>query len=350
MTWLTIGTQGHLGALGEEEAVSALQERHVFHARLRSVHAMAFSADGKKLALGGSSIDSEGVQERLNLWDLRGPKPMKTAVLRGSATPDGLRFSPDGKWLGFLSIDEPTVGLWNLSMNEPKEVKVPVRLPRRRLMDLIEFSPDGKTFVTSGGSDLTVRVWDLATDRVKAKAVLRGHKDYINYAAFSPDGKMIVSCSGGQAGIILWEEEQGRFRTRAILPEITKSYPRSLAFTSDGKNLVEGDITRAPGEEGPSSAFEVVVRNWSSGNTVSRTLLKGNGDKVQVHAITPDSKLALIGHLSGRLVLWDIATSRRIAVKDLAAIPSTAVFSADGRTLAVGTEKGMVHLFKVGAP
>jgi WD40 repeat protein len=56
----------------------------------------------------------------------------------------------------------------------------------------LAFSPDGKRLV-SGSEDWTIKLWELEVGR--ATLTLTGHKGRIRDLAFSPDGKQLASAS-----------------------------------------------------------------------------------------------------------------------------------------------------------
>jgi WD40 repeat protein len=54
------------------------------------------------------------------------------------------------------------------------------------------FSPDGKRILT-GSADNTARVWDTETGQ--AKAVLKGHTNWVRSVCWSPDGTRVLTGS-----------------------------------------------------------------------------------------------------------------------------------------------------------
>ncbi|MBV1855825.1 DUF4232 domain-containing protein [Catellatospora tritici] len=113
------------------------------------ITALAFTADGRRLAVSGSD---------LQIRDLQGG----TVTLTGGGAADTLAFTLDGTGLA-AGIGGLTVSLWNVDIPAPlatlpeaPQVNGPPKAP-------IAFSPDGRT-LAAGATDGMVRLWDV-TDR-----------------------------------------------------------------------------------------------------------------------------------------------------------------------------------------
>lgn len=101
----------------------------------------------------------------------------------------------------------------------------------RNSINSLAFSPDGKILV-SGGDDFSIKLWDV----YRAEELNLGrHSAIVRTVAFSPDGKLIAS--GDDSGIIkIWDVET---MENVILPRHDKAVT-SLAFSPDGKTLASG--------------------------------------------------------------------------------------------------------------
>jgi RNA polymerase sigma factor (sigma-70 family) len=207
--------------------------------------AVAFSPDGKRLALGGSQA-SYCVQ----LWDVQSRKLLGGTKLRKEArtvadlsqalnAPDMgtavtcLAFSPDGKLLVAGDVKNK-VRFFDGLTGEPRGVLD----DHHGRVTGVAFAPDGKTLV-SGSDDKTVKVWDVPARKVLR--TLQGNKGPIWTVALSPDGTSVAT--GGnergnsQAEVFLWDARTGeRKRPLADL----NVWVRAVAFSPDGRTLAVG--------------------------------------------------------------------------------------------------------------
>jgi len=131
--------------------------------------AVAFAPDGKTLAVGsGRSLDQVWAAMtvvppptggtrlgRVTLWGVDSGQEL-AALPAGVSGVYSLAFSPDGKLLA-MGSSEAFVKLWRLdSPTEPRTLRGHTALIRS-----LVFSPDGKT-LASASHDLTVRLWDVS--------------------------------------------------------------------------------------------------------------------------------------------------------------------------------------------
>src|SRR5262249_13071828 len=152
---------------------------------------VAFSPAGRLLASGSED-------RTVRLWDVAARREEK--VLPEHATGVScLAFSPDGRTLavGTLHVKKVVtweggeVALWDLAAGQP------ARRLRGHDDDVrtLTFSPDGRRLV-SGGFDRRIKLWEPTSG--EEILTLMGQNDCINGVAFSPDGLRLasVSCDG----------------------------------------------------------------------------------------------------------------------------------------------------------
>jgi WD40 repeat protein len=157
--------------------------------------AVAFSPDGKLIAVGAQKHDGSKFVDNVIIWNLAREQELATLKVH-QAFSSGLRFSADG-----------TVEVMALA-----------------------FSPDGKLLATSGREGIG-RLWDVATWQERAS--LKGHEGEILAVAFAPDGKTLATGSSDKT-VKLWSTATGRLlltllgHTDAV---------KSVAFTPDGRTL-----------------------------------------------------------------------------------------------------------------
>jgi WD40 repeat protein len=121
---------------------------------------------------------------------------------------NAIAFSPDGKMLA-VGSGEPSRGgditFWDVASGKL------VRTLRDRHSDVVmslDFSPDGK-LIASGGADKQVRVSDVATGR-QLKA-FEGHTHHVMGVSWRADGRVLVS-SGADNAAKVWDWIKGERR------------------------------------------------------------------------------------------------------------------------------------------
>jgi hypothetical protein len=139
-----------------------------------SVHALAYSPDGK-------SIVTAGVGRALVLWDVATGKELRVFSSRGQ--PSGLALSPDGKR---IATTQWPGQVWDVATGKMLcEFK---KLQRWKSVSAVAFAPDRRIVATA--NDDGVHLWDAADgDEIHRIACGQGRLRAIAYA---PDGKLLV--------------------------------------------------------------------------------------------------------------------------------------------------------------
>ncbi len=152
------------------------------------IHAVAFTKDGKTLAVAGDGCS-------VGLFDCSGREPVERGVL-----PDlneevrSLAFSPDGKVLALAGLQDGSFRLWDMTGSAPQaRVKVTpadAALPQSNGFISVAFSPDGKTVATLA-QDGVVRLCDLSKKEYTNwhRLVVRAHE--ANGAIIGPGGRTL---------------------------------------------------------------------------------------------------------------------------------------------------------------
>jgi RNA polymerase sigma factor (sigma-70 family) len=186
---------------------------------------LALSPDGKWVVAGNPS------KKTIELWDARTGKLERT-LETGESQPWSLAFSPDGKLLavgGQKDDHSGEVQLWDAQTWKLKHA-----LKQDKYVNKVAFSANGKV-IASGSGDEFIRLWDA--HKGKQIRSLRGIRPGTRCVAFSPDGRTIAA--GWQDGKVrLWDVQSGELKeTLEGHAALFSAEIYSLAFSPDGKTL-----------------------------------------------------------------------------------------------------------------
>jgi serine/threonine protein kinase/WD40 repeat protein len=267
--------------------------------------ALAFSPDGKTLAIGGSEGD-------LRLWNVPGKRLI--AHLKGhSYQIFATAFSPDGSTLASAGYDGRIL-FWRMRDHR----RIGETATGANTTTSLSFSPNGKLLASS--SDDSVQVWNTTThDRVRTVPV---GADRLNKVAFTPSGSLAI---GGTSTIRLMDKDLTAGKTLA------GSYAAisSMAVSPNGQVLACADAGGA-------------VRLWTIG-TPARALprLTGRGGTVNAVAFSPDGT-ELAATDGDALNLWNVSTGRLVGriTPDIGQLFAVR-FDPTSKMLAVGSDSGV---------
>ena len=301
------------------------------HLQPTKSHCVAFSSRGDLLATEGAT---NGVRQirlwRTDTWD---------RIDRGQLTLDdnnasfkALQFSPDGTRLASL-IDTPSthrkdrVTVWDIDqltvVHENFDVELEV------VFGDLSFSPDGKALAV-GDQRGRLQVIDLAR-RKTIHDPWEAHPEGIVSVAWSPKGSVIASGSGWVGGPIrLWDPVSGK--SLGDLKGHT-SWITDLVFSKDGRWLY-------------SSSGDQTIRVWDVEQRQCLTTVRGCNHEVLGLALSPDGSTLASACKDGVVALWNAIPEqkeempRRIPLDEFAYF----AFSPDSRELAV-PQAGTVSLY-----
>jgi WD40 repeat protein/serine/threonine protein kinase len=249
------------------------------------VSAIAFSADGKWIAVG----DRDGLIRLWNTdtWQMEG----RTLSGHRGAVLD-LAFSPDGSKLASVGADDHLLQ-WKINA----QTALPPAPLKIQGVSSVTYSPDGSRIVT-GDNLFKVNVWDAAAYTLVRSITLSSK--VADVAAI--EGTSLVAAAGSDRRIVLADiEGESGVQTIGVL-----QYPLAgFAVSPDGTLFAGADVTGG-----------IVVWNreggqlWKkTGNPAASTAAPGNGHRL---SFSPDGKTLYFGLFSGALQSFDAASGKEI--------------------------------------
>lgn len=334
-----------------------------------SLTTLAFSPDGKTLAC--------GAYDQIVLWDLETGDQFY-AVNAFSDYVTDLAFSPDGETLASSSkSNQSPVILFDTATGQTKTSLS----GHKSWIAHLDFSPKGNTVIGASHNG-SVTAWDTNTgivlqripgtfafarrtslsffhrvsstyshpDSIEGHFLTRWNWD-IRSANSGNTQKSLNSVLNSQAF-----ENDGLIAMTPgprLLPIYlsSHSYPiQALVFSEDGKTLASSSRS----DYQPFDITTGKIHLWDVKTGMPMVTLRTPGRKVDTIAFSPDGKyLACDGSKrwlgSRKILVWDLTNYELITMidTDSSGEITALVFSADNKTLASGSEGGIIHLWDI---
>lgn len=337
----------------------------------REAHTVQWHPDGRQLL-------SAAYDNTVRIWQVQPELPVnsyhESRVLPGHMDRvNAIAWSPDGSQLATGSEDG-SIRVWDMESGEMIETDYQSDL---WYVQALDYSPDGRYLAAGGGENL-VRIWSL-TEAVNFRYTYYehgrtvfpgvGNRMGISVVAWSPDSNTLAS-GGYDAMVRLWQPET---MGEARIIRQGGWYPLSLQWFADGEQLLIGtrepeiwDISSDEALRLPCNGVSIFALHLSpneqyllaseeeaayylcdifTGERLPRFSMENILNWNPIHSIA----VAVPGDRQ-RVILfdpmtYDMATRETIAEFTVDARVQTAVWSPDGRYLAIGLEDGTVQLW-----
>ncbi len=257
------------------------------------VTTLAFSRDGRRLAVGSGAVATRGEVALYSLSETGVPQSHPERVL--PAHQDllyDLAFRPDSQMLATCGYDR-LIKLWDVASG--KELRV--LKDHSDAVYGLAFSPDGR-LLASAAADRAVKVWDVATG--KRLYTLGDSTDWLYAVAWSPDGRH-VAAAGVDKSLRVWEVSatEGKLVRSVFAHEgpVTR-----LVYAADGKTLY-------------SLSEDRTVKAWDTTGWVERKVYPKQPEAVLSLAVPAAASTGkplplAVGRYDGAAVLFDIDTAQ----------------------------------------
>lgn len=205
---------------------------------LRSWQAHNHIVTGIAWSPDGSMFATCSWEDRVRLWDGRTGEHLRDLAPNNRGGVRDVAFSPDGKLLA-LAGNNPNGDLIVWDVTTWRERWRQSAHPAEYGIEALAISPDSHLIATSArGESNPVKLW--SADDGKLLTTLVGHKGPPVGLAFSPDGKTLASADGiwvKNGSIILWDLKLPAITQRQ---EVKETGAEGLVFSEDGQTLFAG--------------------------------------------------------------------------------------------------------------
>ncbi len=286
-----------------------------------AVTSMCWGADGQTLA----SASQDGT---IRLWDVETGLPRHTFTGQTSRA-SNMDWSSDKQTLVYSNHANGKVWLWDVETGIPRPT-FPFRIDEEGRS--LSLSADGQMLAIAS-DDTTIRLWDVATDTLRY--TLPGHTRDVSSLCFSTDGQMLAS---GSWDIRLWDIATGAPLRTFGRPTGYIGLVRSMAFSPDRQTLASGHRL---------DSKDYVIGLWDVNTGTLRHTLTGHTGEISSLCFSPDGQTLASGNglswwtelgiTEHTIQLWDIATGehQKTFTGHVGSVESLC-WSPDGHTLASG--------------
>ena len=250
------------------------------------VRALAFSADGAKLAAAGGASGRVG---EVRIWDVQRTPAKPIATIQGHKDAIlSVAFSPDGSTIATGSYDK-LVKLWDAATG--KELRT--LKEHSDAVYGVAFLPGGQQLV-SGAGDRTLKIWDVQNG--KRLFTISDALDSVYAVTVHPSGSKLAA-AGADRMIRTWTWNGDAAAPVATLLNSTFAHGDAvlgLAYSSDGTTLVSAGADRT-------------IKIWDASTLGEKRLLEPQPDWVLGLALSGDGRWLAAGRYDGTLGLYSLA-------------------------------------------
>jgi WD40 repeat protein len=298
---------------------------------------VALSPDGRLMASLGMTMGKPAGHspwdDHIRLWEIASGKELRQLRMNAKSDSSGFApafaFGPDAKTLAAQGLD----GVLRFYDPETGKEQRGIALDARAGANMLAFTPNGKTLAVPTN---LVRLIDIETG--KEKQPLTGHHYQISAISLTPDSRTVAT-AGGDGFIQLWDAATGRPRDRLAGHD---GIVTAMRLSRDGHTLF-------------TTGTDQSLRVWdlASGKERHRfdaTKMPVVTDALMLTAVSPDGTTLALANPDKTIRLLDVTTGKeRKRLPAQSRAPWEGAFSPDGRTLIVWYPDHTCGVWEVGA-
>jgi WD40 repeat protein len=257
------------------------------------VTSVRFSPDGRLVAAGAGTTSPPTKPGIAKVWDLASKQEIASASPKGVVWK--VAFTPDGKTLALSGGYWDTQAESSLLDIASKELRpLPWTKGHDHIAKGVAISPDGKILVSDCYQSITV--WSLADNRVVFDT-RNTVKCFVLFLAFSPDGKTLATCGAPMRGhndnepgeLTLWDT--ATWKPRTPRGQTDAGGLVGIAYSPDGKLIAGG-------------GYDEAVHVWDAASLQSKVIYLGRDGMIWTVAFSPDGKVVASGSDDGTIKFW----------------------------------------------
>ncbi len=290
VTSLAFSPDGKLLAVGGYRVVRLLDPatgsvvRSVSGA-IDQVQALAWSTDGKLLAVGGGTPGESG---EVILFETQTWKPIRK-LTEHTEVVYAIAWKPNAMEIATGSLDK-TARIWDANTGKC----VHIIKDHADSVFGVAYSPDGKLLAT-GSADRSAKIFDTAT--WKRVAILSAHQDAVTHVAFNKDGTLLAT-AGADNNVRIWQVKIGAM-DNPVRNQGEGDMITDCAFSPDGSLFVWGAANHS-------------IKVFNSDVSQEKASLQGAQDWVYSVAIGNDNQTVVAGTHDGCVLFWDVKSKKML--------------------------------------
>ncbi len=256
-------------------------------------------------------------------------------------------YSPDGSQI-LSEVGDNILVLWDAkTLKEIRRINHTLQS-----IYLAVFTPDGSSILASGNRG-QLQLLDVITGEVKKEPFLQETSGLVNHIIFDEDGKRFLTTTSN-GSIILWDFVTGnQLKANQAKVGVLTISPDMHQFLSDNGDLVLWDVDKGQVIRGfrgqtdrvQSMAFspdgkqmasvsdnqELILWDAHSGEILHQLVKPSRTSNNKNVVFSPDSKHVASTDENSFITLWDTSTGK--VIRQIKEVASEVVFSPDGQSL-----------------